>query len=233
MTSNNQPEIIRIFIGYDSREAIAYHVCVQSIMETCSYPVSITPLKLNNLKQIFDRKREPNQLTDFTYTRFLVPYLCQFKGWALFIDGDMLVRENISNLWDLRDSSKAVMVVKHPELKGTHTFLNKTINSFPKFNWSSVMLFNNAKCNILTPEFVKTADYHTLHQFKWLADEKEIGELPSQWNHLVGYNAPNSKASLVHWTLGGPYLGDQYKDVEFADEWCAMRDKALYAECDK
>ncbi|MBP9742265.1 MAG: glycosyltransferase [Burkholderiales bacterium] len=232
MLNEITPETIRIFIGYDSREPIAYHVCVQSILEVSSCPVNITPLKLSSLKQVFERERTPNQLTDFSYTRFLVPYLCQYKGWAIFIDGDMLIREDIANLWSLRDMAYTVMVVKHPKFTGTHTFLDNTINSFAKFNWASVILFNNSKCKKLTLEYLKSVEYQDLHQFKWIHDHLAIGELPTKWNHLVGYNAPDSSVSLVHWTLGGPYLGGKYKNIEYAAEWFRMKDKLLYAKID-
>jgi hypothetical protein len=224
-----QSELIRIFIGYDEREPLAYHICSQSLLETSSLPLSITPLRLNNLKKHFDRPRESTQLTDFSYTRFLVPYLCQYDGFAIFMDGDMLIREDIANLWEFKDKNLAVKVVKHPEFQGTHTFLDTTVKSFPKFNWSSVMLFNNAKCRALTPEYLKTVPYEELHQFKWLPSEDELGDLPAKWNHLVQYYPTNPSAALVHWTLGGPYLGDEYKQIEFADEWFAMKDKALRA----
>ncbi|MDX2163945.1 MAG: glycosyltransferase [Gammaproteobacteria bacterium] len=218
--------MIRIFLGYDSREVIAHHVCAQSIIETSRMPLSITPLKLDNLSSIFDRSREPDQLTDFSYTRFLVPYLCDYKGWAIYLDGDMLIREDIQRLWDLKDERYAVSVVKHADRKGHHTFLDTTVSLFPKFNWSSVMLFNNEKCKALTSDYLLTVRYQDLHQFKWLNDEKDIGALPSRWNHLVGYDKPNADVALVHWTLGGPYF-DEHKNTEFAEEWFAMRDKML------
>jgi len=225
-----QAEPIRIFIGYDEREPLAYHVCVQSLLETSSLPLSITPLRLNNLKKIFNRPRELTQLTDFSYTRFLVPYLCQFDGFAIFMDGDMLIREDIANLWAFKDKNLAVRVVKHPEFQSTHTFLGTTVQSFPKFNWSSVMLFNNAKCLALTPDYLETVDYRELHQFHWLASEQDLGDLPAKWNHLVQYNSPNPHAALVHWTLGGPYLGGKYETTEFAHEWFRMKANLLKAE---
>lgn len=224
------PELIRIFMGYDARESIAYHVCSQSIIESSRTPMSITPLKLSHLTSIFDRPREPTQLTDFTYTRFLVPYLCGFEGWALFIDGDMLIREDITNLWQLKNNDAAVMVVQHPEFQQTHSFMHQSMKTFPMFNWSSVMLFNNARCKQLTPEYIKNAAYHDLHQFKWVDEHSALGALPPKWNHLVGYYAPNSEAALVHWTLGGPYFGNSYENSEFAEEWFAMREKALHAD---
>lgn len=225
-----QDKNIRIFIGYDEREPIAYHVCVQSLLETSSLPLSITPLSLRNLKKIFDRPRELNQLTDFSYTRFLVPYLCQFNGFAIFMDGDMLIREDIANLWAFKDKNLAIKVVKHPEFQGAHTFQGTTAQLFPKFNWSSVMLFNNAKCLALTPDYLKTVDYRVLHEFHWLASEQELGDLPSKWNHLVQYYPPNPHAALVHWTLGGPYLSGEYEKTEFAHEWFRMKAKVLKAD---
>jgi lipopolysaccharide biosynthesis glycosyltransferase len=219
--------VIKIFIGYDERESIAYHVCAQSIIENSSSPVSITPLKLSNLKLIFNRKRDVDQLTDFSYTRFLVPYLCDYDGWAIFIDGDMLVLEDISNLWNFKNNNHhAVSVVKHKNVEGNHTFLGNTVKIFPKFNWSSVMLFNNARCKSLTPEYLHKVNRQDLHQFKFLDDEDQIGELGPKWNHLVGYDKPNPDVALVHWTLGGPYF-KEHANAEFAAEWFAMRDKAL------
>jgi len=225
MSSNH--DSIRIFIGYDTREPIAYHVCVQSIMETSSHPVCITPLRLSNLQTVFNRERDPKQLTDFSFTRFLVPYLCGFEGWGIFIDGDMLLREDIANLWNLKNDQDAVMVVQHDAFQGDHSFLGNSIKMFPKFNWSSVMLFNNAKCTTLTPEFLQTVAYQDLHQFKWLENESAIGALPKKWNHLVGYYEPSTDVALVHWTLGGPYFGGEFETAEFAAEWFAMRDKAF------
>lgn len=221
--------MIRIFMGYDARETIAYHVCAQSIMEHSQVPISITPLKLNHLTTILDRPRESTQLTDFTYTRFLVPYLCGFEGWALFIDGDMLLREDIAHLWKLRNDAAAVMVVQHPEFQQTHSFLQQSMKTFPMFNWSSVMLFNNARCKQLTPDYIKQASYHDLHQFKWVDEQTAVGALPPEWNHLVGYYPPNPHAALVHWTLGGPYFGGAFKEAEFANEWFVMREKTLHA----
>lgn len=176
---------IRIFIGYDSREPIAYHICVQSIMETSRHPVSITPLRLSNLQAVFARERDPKQLTDFSFTRFLVPYLCGFEGWGIFIDGDMLLREDIANLWQLQNAEYAVMVVQHEGFEGDHQFLGNSVKMFPKFNWSSVMLFNNTKCRALTPEYLQTVAYQDLHQFKWLKNDSEIGALPKNMQSVI------------------------------------------------
>ena len=105
--------MIRIFIGYDSRETVAYHVLAHSIHSRATEPVSITPLMLSQLKQVLTRKRNPLQSTDFSFSRFLTPYLCDFDGWAIFMDCDMLVLDDIAKLWAFRDDKYAVMCVKH------------------------------------------------------------------------------------------------------------------------
>jgi lipopolysaccharide biosynthesis glycosyltransferase len=211
--------VIRFFIGYDPREAIAFSVLAHSVHERASEPVSVTPLKLSELKGIFTRERHPLQSTDFAFSRFLTPYLSGYEGWSVFTDCDMLVLDDIANLWRLRDERYAVMVVKHDhQPRESVKFLDQPQTAYPKKNWSSVMLFNNARCRALSPDYVNTASGLELHQFKWLSDEGLIGELPRKWNHLVGYYRPTPGASLVHYTLGGPYF-DEYRDCEYADEW--------------
>lgn len=223
-----QDHRIHIFIGYDSRVPIGHHVCEQSIMEYSSLPVTITPLYLSTIKSIFTRQKDPTQLTDFTYSRFIVPHLCGYKGWSIFMDGnDMMVRKDIAELWNLRDDRYAVMVVKHPEFQGNHSFMGKVIETYPMLNWSSLMLFNNAQCKTLTSHYVNNANYHELHQFKWLDDGARIGELPNTWNHLVGYYSCREDAALVHWTLGAPYQGGEFEKSDYAEEWFEIKHKLV------
>lgn len=222
--------MIRVFIGYDPREAVAYHALSHSIHRNASVPVSIVPLMLTQLRGVYRRERDPLQSTDFSFSRFLVPYLCGFDGWAIFMDCDMLMRDDIARLWALCDDQFAVQVVKHEHVpKETVKFLGQPQTAYPKKNWSSVMLMNNRKCTALTPELVNQASGLHLHRFEWLADEDAIGSLPRRWNHLVGYEPPNPEAGLAHFTLGGPYFND-YIGCEFSDEWFAARDEMLNAD---
>jgi hypothetical protein len=215
---------IRVFIGYDSREAVAYDVLAHSIQNRASQPVSITPVKLDQLKDVFHRERNPLQSTEFSFSRFLVPWMCGFQGWAVFMDCDMLVLDDIARLWKLRDERFAVQVVKHTHVpKEEVKFLDAVQTKYEKKNWSSVMLMNCARCTALTPEFVNSATGLQLHQFKWLEGDQLIGEIPSQWNHLVGFDAPRRDASLVHYTIGGPYF-EEYRGCEYTAEWFAERD---------
>ncbi len=219
--------MIRVYIGFDPREAVAYSVLAYSINARASQPVSIAPLMLSQLQGVLTRARHPLQSTDFSFSRFLTPHLSDYAGWSVFMDCDMLVLEDIARLWALRDDRYAVMVVKHDHVpKETQKFLGEPQSKYEKKNWSSVMLFNNAKCKALTPDYVNTASGLELHQFKWLADDSLIGELPDRWNHLVGYNPPRPDAALVHYTLGGPYFSE-YARCEYAQEWCRERDAML------
>jgi lipopolysaccharide biosynthesis glycosyltransferase len=184
---------------------------------------------LTQLDGIYNRERHPLQSTDFSFSRFLTPFLSHYAGWSIFMDCDMLMIYDIAKLWALRDDRYAVMVVKHHHVpKETTKFLGQPQSKYEKKNWSSVMLFNNAKCGVLTPEYVNRATGLELHQFKWLESEALIGALPHRWNHLVDYDEPSPDASLVHYTLGGPYFAE-YATCEYAGEWFAERDAMLKA----
>ncbi len=219
--------MIHVYIGFDERETGAFHVLSHSIHMHASQPVCITPIMLSQLKGVYARERNPLQSTDFSFSRFLAPYLANYEGWGIFMDCDMVVQDDIAKLWALRDEQYAVMCVKHDHQPKEDTkFLNAVQTKYQKKNWSSVMLFNNARCRALTPEFVNTATGLELHQFKWLSSDDEIGEIPQAWNHLVGYNAPNPNASLIHFTEGGPYF-EEYADCEHAALWNNMKQGML------
>lgn len=219
--------MIRVFIGYDRREAVAFGVLAHSIHRRASQPVSVTPVMLSQLGDVYRRERNPLQSTDFSFSRFLTPWLCDYQGWAIFMDCDMLMREDIARLWALRDDRYAVQVVQHEHVpKEEVKFLGAVQTKYQKKNWSSVMLMNCGRCRALTPEYVNTASGLELHQFKWLGDDGLIGSLPARWNHLVGFDEPSAEAALVHYTIGGPYF-DEYSDCEYAAEWFAERDDML------
>jgi hypothetical protein len=223
-------EPLRVFIGFDPRETAAFHVLAHSIHKHASQPVAIAPIALDQLRPEFDRPRDPLQSTDFSFSRFLTPHLSGYAGWSLFMDCDMLLRTDIAELWKLRDERHAVMCVKHNHMPRESTkFLGETQSKYAKKNWSSVMLFNNARCTALTLDYVARASGLELHQFKWLGDDELIGALPHRWNHLVGVDAYDPDAAIVHYTIGGPYF-DEYRDCDYADEWFAARDDMLRAD---
>ncbi|TFF24834.1 glycosyltransferase [Jiella endophytica] len=220
----------RVFIGFDTKEVVAYHVLAQSILENSSMPVEFSPIVLKNLEGIFTRERNNLQSTEFSFSRFLVPALSNFEGWSLFMDCDMMLRADISELWKLRDDRYAAMCVKHDYVPKIETkFLGQTQTKYEKKNWSSVILFNNAKCRALTQDYVNSATGLQLHQFKWLENDDLIGELPREWNWLVNEYDYNPNAKNVHFTDGGPYFED-YKDCDYADEWFAARERTLFVQ---
>ncbi|HST01044.1 MAG TPA: glycosyltransferase [Usitatibacter sp.] len=221
--------MIRVFIGYDSAEEVAFSVLSYSIHARASQPVAVAPVKLSELAGVFARERNNLQSTEFSFSRFLVPWMAGFEGWALFMDCDMLMRDDIARLWEMRDDRFAVQVVKHRHVPKEDTkFLGQTQTKYEKKNWSSVMLMNCAKCTKLTPDYVNSASGLELHQFKWLGNDDLIGEIPHRWNHLVGYDAPDRDAALVHFTIGGPWF-PEYAQSEHAAEWFREKDSMLSA----
>ena len=219
---------IPIFIGYDPREAVAYHTCVNSIIRNSSKPVSIIPIALN----LFNDYKETH--TDgsnhFIYTRFLVPHLMDYTGHAIFIDGDMIVRGDIAELWDMRNGHVGVQVVKHNyQTKMPIKYLGSKNENYPCKNWSSVILWNCSSMpnQQLTPQFIQQSTGAALHRFTWLAAE-QIGELPKEWNWLPDEYGANAEAKLLHYTLGTPCF-HEFADTPQGNEW--HRERILTEYC--
>lgn len=224
--------MIRVFIGYDPREEVAFNVLARSIRTRASVPVSIVPLALNQLGNLMWRERDPLQSTDFSFSRFLVPKLCNYQGWAVFMDCDMLMLDDIANLWSLRDDKYAVMCVQHDyKPKEGTKFLGEVQTQYEKKNWSSLMLMNCDACHALTPEYVNTASGLDLHRFNWLESDDLIGAIPGKWNHLVDYDPdlPAHSISNLHYTSGGPYF-DDYRQCGYAENWMKEKESLLYVE---
>lgn len=214
--------MLRIFVGYDSKEPVAYHTLAHSILRHASIPVAIAPIKLSLLGRLYSRQRGPTESTEFSLSRFLVPALSQFEGWSMFMDCDMLCRTDVAALLPHieRQADKAVLVCKHDYTPNpSRKFLNQIQTSYPRKNWSSVMLLNGERCRALTPELVNSASGLDLHRFNWL-DERLIGDLPLEWNWLVSEYTHNPEAKIVHFTRGGPYF-EEFRDCDYAEEWFA------------
>ena len=219
---------IPVFIGYDPREAIAFHVCANSIIRQASRPVSIIPLALNLFQDYTETHTDGSN--QFIYSRFLVPHLTDYSGWAIFIDGDMIVRGDIAELWDLQNPYMDVMVVKHDyKTRMPVKYLGAKNEDYPRKNWSSVILWN---CNSfpnrqLTPEFIQQSTGSFLHRFTWLDDER-VGELPKEWNWLPDEYGENLDAKLLHYTLGTPCF-QEFADTPQGSEW--HRERILTEYC--
>lgn len=194
--------MLRVFIGWDHRQPILVSTLAYSIYKYSTEPVAVTPLDIRQIHKKCGFKRMG--LTPFTFSRFLVPYLCNYEGWALFLDADILLRADIASLFALAREEYAVMVSKNEE---------------HRFEWASVILFNNAKCKMLTPEHVGDENTKGLHQINFVKEE-EIGDLPREWNHLVGYDKPRDDAKLVHYTQASPANFEALR-CEYSKEWRA------------
>lgn len=215
----------RIFLGYDAREAIGFYACIQSILMTTTQPVQIIP--------VYGAQRDGTNA--FTYARFLVPYLCDYRGSAVFLDGsDMLVREDIVPLFGYAaDPTKAVCVVKQEytsrhKMKYIGTPMQTKNEDYPRKNWSSVMVFNcaHARHRGLHPDTVDSMSGASLHRFNWCKQD-EIGELPAKWNVLIGEGGEDKPCAIAHFTLGIPAFPHYAKSL-YADEWFIAAKRAMY-----
>jgi lipopolysaccharide biosynthesis glycosyltransferase len=208
--------MLRVFIGYDRRMPVLYNVAQHTLNELSTKPLSITPLNLDHLREVYVRSHDENQSTEFSFSRFLVPYLSGYEGWSLFMDNDIVCNADISELFKLVNDKYAVMCTKHNHVpKNATKFLGAKQTTYDKKNWSSVMLFNNAKCKALTPAYVNVATGLELHQFKWLKSDDLIGDIPLTWNYLLNVQEGfDCHAKMFHYTEGGPYFAKHVKNSE-------------------
>lgn len=220
-------EVIPVYVGFDPREEAGTHVFNSSLIHRSSFPVSITPLHLGHFKSFY-----PPDMRDgtnaFIYTRFLIPFLQGFRGYAIFVDGaDMLMRGDIAELWAKRDFYSAVHVVKHDYLtkhprKYVGTKMEAENHDYPRKNWSSVMLINCGSFfwREMTPEKVQAMSGKDLHSFSWIPEER-IGGLDPEWNWMADEMGPNPSAKIIHWTAGTPAFAN-YQNAAHADEFRAQ-----------
>lgn len=225
-------KLLKIFIGFDQVESVAWHTMAHSILARSSRPVAIIPVNLANLKEIYTRPRDPKQSNEFSFSRFLVPYLSDYQGYAAFFDCDMMLRTDINEMFEMadKDPGKAVYVVKHDyQPRDDIKYLNNVQYTYPRKNWSSVVLWDcsHPANKAVSADFVNSATPMELHRFTWLKDS-EIGELDVRWNWLVGeYDEPPVDVKNVHWTVGGPYF-EEYRNVDFSEEWFAENEQMAY-----
>ena len=207
-----------IYIGFDQKESVAYHTFCQTLIQNSSMPLQITPLALSNLNLY--REAHNDRSNDFVYSRFLTPYLNAFEGWALFADGDMICQSDIKELFELRDDSKAVMVVKHNyKTKQEEKYLGNINENYPRKNWSSLILWNceHEAHKILSPDFIEKQSGAFLHRFSWIKDE-QIGELEKEWNWLALEYEEKESINLIHYTIGTPCF-KEYSNTSLSSFW--------------
>lgn len=226
--------MIQIFAGFDEREEVGYHAFCSSVIHRSSEPVSITPLNLKNFNRFYSNVQTDGS-NAFTYSRFLIPMLMGYKGWAIFADGaDMICAADIAELWAMRDESKSVQVVqhnyktKHPR-KYVGTKMESANDDYPRKNWSSLMLINCAApaWGLITPLSISSKAGSYLHRFEFI-EAQHVGELPIEWNWLADEYGENKDAKLLHWTAGIPGF-KAYENAPMADVWRVESKRANHA----
>ncbi len=218
---------MKVYLGWDSREPVAYDVCKHSIQANCPVPVYVKPLKLDELREsgIYTRPVDTLGSTEFTFSRFLVPHLAQYTGWALFADCDFLWLSDIQEIFAQADPSKAVLCVQHNYTPRVTTKMDGRLqHGYPRKNWSSLVLWNcehpaNAQ---ITPEFVNQAEPLFLHRFLWLEDN-QIGHINHHYNWLVDwYMSPkDGEPKVLHYTTGGPWFR-KYAGCDYHEQWLSV-----------
>jgi len=217
-----------VYVGWDSKEEIAYEVCRHSLLARSTTPVEVVPIKQAELRSrgLYGRPVDPLASTEFTYTRFFVPYLAGYGGWALFCDCDLLWLADIGELIALADDRYAVMCVHHDHRPPESWKMDQRQQTlYPRKNWSSLVLYNcgHPANRTLTPEVVNRETGAYLHRFQWL-DDGLIGAVPETWNWLEGWSKRPlaGHPNVVHFTRGGPWF-DNWRDVAYGDLWLAER----------
>ena len=226
--------MIPLYAGFDRREEVGFHTFTSSVIAHSSYPVAITPLNLPTFKWWYPVSQRDGS-NHFIYTRFLIPFLQGFKGWAIFADGaDMVVKADLSELWALRDPDMAVQVVQHDyQTRHPRKYLGTSMETanedYPRKNWSSLMLINagHAGWRSMTPERVSQMSGRELHTFSFLPQDR-IGALPAEWNWLADEYGENPQAKLLHYTAGIP-AWKAYEHTPHADDWRAAHERVNHA----
>lgn len=225
----------KIFVGYDSREDIAWQVCRHSLLRHAKGDLDIVALRQSHLRELglYTRPHDVGSSSEFSLTRFLTPHLAPRRGWALFCDCDFLFTADVHEVLVGLDRSKALYCVKHDYTPRYDVKMDgKQQSTYPRKNWSSFMLFNceHPDVQALTPDVVNSATPSFLHRFEWIRDDHDIGALEMEWNFLEGeYPMPAKLPRVIHYTNGGPWF-EQWQDCNYADLW--LRERDLFNQSD-
>lgn len=229
---SSEPANPKIFVGYDTREDIAWQVCRFSLLRHAKQELNVIPIRQSVLRELglYTRPFDPTSSTEFSLTRFLTPYLAAQPGWVVFCDCDFLFTADIQQVFADLDPAKALYVVKH-DYEPAHDIKmdGKRQTTYPRKNWSSFMVMNCSHPDVraLSPSVVNSAPPAFLHRFDWIRDDNDIGELDLEWNFLEGeYPLPSAVPKVIHYTNGGPWF-DECRDVGFGDIWLRERDYYL------
>lgn len=227
---------VKVFVGYDSREDIAWQVCRHSLLRHAGEDVTAIPIRQDVLRELglYTRPVDAKASTEFSLTRFLTPYLAAQSGWVVFCDCDFLFTSDVREVLSGLDPAKAVYCVQH-DYKPAHSIKmdGKAQAIYPRKNWSSFMVLNcdHPDVRALTPALVNSAAPAFLHRFEWVTDAEHIGALDIGWNFLVGeYEKPAKTPRVLHYTVGGPWF-DEWQDCDYSELW--LHEQDLYRQAMK
>ena len=225
----------KVFVGYDSREDIAWQVCRHSLLRHSGGNLKVIPIRQSVMRELglYNRANDVGASTEFSLTRFLTPFLAAQSGWTFFSDCDLLFTSDVREVFRDLDPSKAVYCVQHDYAPVHQVKMDgKRQATYPRKNWSSFMLFNcdHPDVRALTPQVVNSASPSFLHRFEWIRRDSDIGALDLDWNFLAGeYPKPATIPRAIHYTNGGPWF-DEWQDVDFGELWIKERDLYLQSE---
>lgn len=225
-------DTLKVFVGYDSREDIAWQVCRHSLQRHTGSSLAIHPIRQATVRELglYSRPLDAHASTEFSLTRFLTPYLAARGGWVVFCDCDFLFTRSIHEVLDGLDPAKALYCVQHDYVPAQSVKMDgQQQTTYPRKNWSSFMVFNcdHPDVRALTPDVVNSAAPSFLHRFEWIGNSHDIGALPLEWNFLEGeYARPERTPAVIHYTNGGPWFAE-WQDVDYADLWLKERDLYL------
>jgi lipopolysaccharide biosynthesis glycosyltransferase len=222
----------KVFVGYDSREDIAWQVCRHSLLRHADNSVNVIPLRQSVLRELglYSRPLDAAASTEFSLTRFLTPFLAAQRGWVAFCDCDFLFTTDVRKVFEGLDPTKAVYCVQHDYVPTYDVKMDgKRQALYPRKNWSSFVLFNcdHPDVRALTPTVVNSATPAFLHRFEWVREDNALGALDLSWNFLEGeYPLPQRTPQVIHYTNGGPWF-EEWRNCGYADLWLHERDLYL------
>ena len=131
---------MKIFIGYEPNHPDMFEVCRKSILKFNSTH-EIIPLKKSEISK-YTRPFQ-NESTDFAFTRFLVPHLCDYEGQALFCDGDFLWFCDPEEVMDYFYDEDTVSVVRWADSIGDIPAQYNAMVNYYKFNRPKAVHFTD------------------------------------------------------------------------------------------
>jgi lipopolysaccharide biosynthesis glycosyltransferase len=191
-------EPIRVFVGADESQLVPAAVLEYTIRKHTAGRVEFTTMRDLPVPMPKDPAKRPR--TGFSFYRFMLPKLAGYQGRALYLDCDMQVFANLSELWAIPFDGQTVLCTYQPEPPERW----KGNKSFKPGRHLAVMMLDCSRLDWDVHEIVRGLDedrygYTELMSDLAIVPEEQIEErIPVEWNSLEHYEAGTTK--LVHYT---------------------------------